>query len=686
MINISIECEDDSPFISIDNKYFCTINQKILFNAKVLKIEKIEIKDNQIIYNFHNKSSIVDIININNEKSIFIDRKWILKQEGEYKLISYFSYDDEGLFNDVMIPGIWYQGNVQGSGNFPSSLDCNIFSFCETRMAISGCVQMNNGKNNFICSISPSEKRDLISSVSYDRHGIRYVIPSYEWPKSYKGKNLLIDTINDTSLSFHVGKNGETINKRFFIRKDKQKDRYDSYKNYLNDIKPFYENNDKNYFSFDTYSIRKFTRLLNMIKKSDNNKAYIIMGEGNQELQSHYDYSAGSFLVKSLEAAYLLTREKDYISFETKEYLLARENLSKRFDLVNDDNLLIIISQLIADFFLDFEIKEGVHQDCYDINKKIFGGYLGIGEHHEFEMQINSRCNGETMLNYVLLYNSLKKLGVEKESYINLAKRVARFYCDKQLHSGSFGRWWTIDGKPMDIDGTNGVHIAVFFIELLKSLDENDFLYYDIKTAIYKAYEYYNTLCFDEQFYGDTLDADSFDKEAGVVFLKFFLDLYEIEREECYLESSKKVANFLLTWIWQDNIYFDKETPLGKRDFKTRGMTSVSVAHNHLDFYGIYISYDFFRLWEYTNIEIYRKQAKIMAKACCQLLSNPNDRLQRGEYYDGWQPEQINHTDWDYFNNPKRSNGGFYIDIAWVTVLGLGSYLKLKTKYKSEIE
>jgi hypothetical protein len=238
----------------------------------------------------------------------------------------------------------------------------------------------------------------------------------------------------------------------------------------------------------------------------------------------------------------------------------------------------------------------------------------------------------------------------------------------------------------MDINGTNGVHIAIFLIKLLKHIDKNDLLYGDIKTAIYKAYDFYNNLVNDGQFYGDTLDADSFDKESGVVLLTFFIDLYECEKDICYIESAKKVANFLTTWIWQFDSFIPKESPLGQKNFSTKGMTSVSVAHNHLDFYGIAISYEFLRLWKYTKDDFYKKQGQMMAKACCQLISNPTDRLERTEYYDGWQPEQINHTDWDYFNNSERANGSFYIDVAWVTVLGLGAYYKLICDFKDLIK
>ncbi|NCD05254.1 MAG: hypothetical protein EOL97_03975 [Spirochaetia bacterium] len=673
--------ENDSIQIGCSNNFYIKNKPKIIYNGKNSILKDININLNKIKYFFDCGATIEDQINIEDRNLISINRSWSLVRRGEYRLISYFTYDDENLENHVMVPGILYDGNLQGVGLFPSYYESNIWSFCETRMSVPSCAQLYNGKKILSCSILPTIKKETLSSVSYDRHGIRIVIPSNEWPKSYKGKKNLVDTIDDIASSIIVEDQTKIVEKKIFVFNESSRDRYLSYKTLISQLEPFSVSSG-NYYSWQTYSVRKFTRLLNLIRKSDDNKAYLVMGEGNGDLQSHYNYTAASFLVKSLEAAFLLTKEKEIIQDVTIEYKKAREKLAKRFNLNDDENLMFAISKLIGEFFLKFEISEGVHQDCYDLERNIFGGYLGIGEHNEFEMQINTRCNGETMLNYVLLYNSLKKENILVPDFINIAKRVARFYCDNQLHNGSFGRWWTKDGRPMDISGTNGVHIAVFLIELLTNIDKENCLYLDIKTALYQAYDYYNKMVYENKFYGDTLDADSVDKEAAVVLLRFFLDLYEIEKNICYLESAKKVVNFLLTWVWQFNSFIESNSPLGERSFSTKGMSSVSVAHNHLDFYGIAISYDLFRLHKYSKDSFYKNQGIIMAKACCQLISNPKDRLDRDPYFDGWQPEQINHTDWDYFNNSQRANGSFYIDIAWVTVLGLSSYYKIKKEFE----
>jgi hypothetical protein len=265
-----------------------------------------------------------------------------------------------------------------------------------------------------------------------------------------------------------------------------------------------------------------------------------------------------------------------------------------------------------------------------------------------------------------------------------LPKRVASFYLAHQLggdRDGSFGRWWSAEGEPVNALGTNGAYIASFLMAVEP--------YYEDKAALAAglaaAGRYYGALAEAGEFYGDTLDADSFDKEAGTALLAMFLDFYERDRDPGMLERAREAADFVLTWIWQYDCAFPPDSPLGSRDFRTRGMTSVSVAHHHLDFYGMAIAYDFLRLSEHCGDRLYADQAFWMLRASAQLVASSADLLGRGEEAVGWQPEQINHTAWDYFNRKERHAGHFDIDIAWVTVLGLGAYQRIRSRYPAAL-
>ena len=70
-----------------------------------------------------------------------------------------------------------------------------------------------------------------------------------------------------------------------------------------------------------------------------------------------------------------------------------------------------------------------------------------------------------------------------------------------------------------------------------------------------------------------------------------------------------------------------------------------------------------------------------MIEACRQLVTTPEQHWGRDESFVGWQPEQLNHTNWEYFNRPSLMDGHYDIDIAWVTVLTLGSFLLIRDTF-----
>jgi uncharacterized protein YyaL (SSP411 family) len=200
------------------------------------------------------------------------------------------------------------------------------------------------------------------------------------------------------------------------------------------------------------------------------------------------------------------------------------------------------------------------------------------------------------MVNYLRLYELLKESGRQRDEFLHLAKKNAHFYIEHQLKGndeGSFGRWWNADGSPLNTLGTNGAYIISLLVALEKLTGRQD----DIDAALNKAGKYYASLIDSNGFYADTLDADCVDKEAGCALLRAFLDLYERSHDEFHLRYARLAAGFLLSWMFTYNIAFAAKSPLGKRNFQTVGMTTVSVAHHHLDFYGLFIAYDLLRLW-----------------------------------------------------------------------------------------
>ncbi len=612
-----------------------------------------------------------------------ISRKWTLLQSG----IREFGFDISSDFSpeaEILIPAVMYRGNVTGKGAFPRGGE--IRSFMENRTPLPSCVQIFDSGHSLICCVAPAREEPFISSVSAGfNQGQGYMairIPGREWPSVYSGKNSLIAQDNlDKGIIINKEDIPFILEQDCFISIDQCRGNpYGIYRTFVERLdQAGLKSSEQAYeIGWNRYRDLKLFHLLSLIEPGPSlGTAYLVMGRNNGELQGIYDYTAASFLVKSLEGALILARFASQGTglndFPAQTYPHDAWHFDQTLDFPE-------LAEQIGRFFLSGEQAPGKYQDCYDIKRGIWGGYLGISENDDFRYLINARCNGEVMKSYILLYEELRGMGRSVPEFIELPKRVAQFYLDHQMkgqNAGSFGRWWSLEGEPVNSLGTNGAYIMSFLMTLEPYWEDKA----GLNAALALGAGYYKGLVDRGDFFGDTLDADSYDKEAGISLMIMFLDLYERDKNREWLNYARKAADFVLTWVWQYDIHFSPGSGLGSRNFRTTGMSSVSVAHHHLDFYGMTMAYDFFRLWKYTGDGFYRDQGLRMARACRQLIATGNDLLGRKKEDLGWQPEQLNHTAWDYFDRLECMNGHFDIDIAWVTVLGLGAYQRIERQF-----
>lgn len=630
-------------------------DSSIMFNGRLIPGERISGSS----FDFEGKCLLTM------EKGLL---RWQIREEGDYVFV--FSVGSSRPHSyKVMVPGVWYDGNPCGEGLFPSSSKSPVWHFLETRMAVPAMVELYSEGYSFAASLSPAREYRELADSSWTGSSVVFRIPGKEEPYSYRGKKSLVATEKDIAPVLHL-KKGDSYERGLNLL-GRECGKYQLYEEFIRCY--YHESCQPLPASWRRYAVGKLVRLLNLVRV-EGPHAYLLMGEDNGEVDDVYRYTSASFLVKSLEAAYeFYTTGPEILLQENKELQKARERIACLLGEVNDEGLLKILALRIADSFLACESSPGCFQDCIDIRTGERGGYLGIGEHPEFRYLINARCNGEAMTSYLKLY---EVSGCRR--YLELARRVADFYIDNQLDNGSFGRWFSLEGKAVNSSGTNGAYIASFLVELSR-FDKDPRLI----RAVEKAADYYSNMALADDFYGDTLDADSIDKEAGVAILSFLLSYSEHFglKHEAALE---KAAAFVSTWIWMDDSYIDPASMLGRTGFRTRGLTSVSVAHHHLDFYGMLIAKDYMRLNRLLKNDYYLKLAALLLEGSYQLINDETLRLDRDPvHFYGYQPEQINHTRWDYFSNRANMEGHYGIDIAWVHVLGYGAFLEILRNFPS---
>ena len=645
--------------LSLSHDQIVTVSLEVLHNGVTHAMSLSESSENHGNWSLGTNEVTFHAVIDEHYKVSRLEQRILIRESGNWNIHTNFQFPlPDALLH---IPAVMYRDNDRGKGSFPTGgFDCGWY-FCEDRMPIPGCVQCYSPQKCVTMFLNPSANPSHLLSIRATRSNDTVLIssqfPSNESPVSYSGKilNPRIDH-KEGEISLEVKNEPIEVTRTFYFAfSDNEKHipshqfalvAYEKVVEYILDTWTIEKSNDE-FVSWNEYFDAKMTHLRFLTERTSEG-TYLKMGKNNPpELQPYYEYTGASFLIKSLEAAVIYAKTGD-----------------------------VDTAEAIGRYFLQAEQLPGVFRENHSLTTGEWGGYLGVGEDDSLKFLVNSRCVGEALLNYVELYEILKSKGRNVPEFIELSKRVANFYTRVQLPDGCFGRWFTPDGNPVNSMGTNGAHIIPFFLKLAKHLDNTE----EIQKSLDKACQYYQGVIDNSDFYGDTLDADAYDKESAVILMRACLDLFEHTKNREWLDYAKKCARFALTWIWQYNVAFPEGSPLNKAQFLTIGITSVSVAHHHHDFYGMTMGYDFFRLSKFTNNTMYAKIASLLINACRQMISNDRHSYDKPPEMFGWQPEQMDYTDWDYFHAFPVSKGQFNVCIAWLTVLGLNAYLSLREK------
>lgn len=165
-----------------------------------------------------------------------------------------------------------------------------------------------------------------------------------------------------------------------------------------------------------------------------------------------------------------------------------------------------------------------------------------------------------------------------------------------------------------------------------------------------------------------TIDAACEDKEAGLYYLRFCLELHDLTGEPRYLDRAEEVAEWLLTWVYHWSPEFDVGSTLAKRDFNAAGWPGVSVQNHHLDVF--FPTYELWRLGQLTGHDHFQTWAEGIETALRQgICTAPGDW---GFDVVGEQGEAFFVTDWQQRGASNTWNP------SWVIALPLWNALRLE--------
>jgi len=282
------------------------------------------------------------------------------------------------------------------------------------------------------------------------------------------------------------------------------------------------------------------------------------------------------------------------------------------------------------------------------------------------------RGPSEGMRTLLDAYRREKQQGREHPDWLLLSRQFGDWLLTEQREDGSFPRSWQGGtGKVIEVSGTSSYNPVPMLVKLSQETGQKRYLDAAIRAADY-VWDNYGSR---GVFVGGTTDNPNItDKEAGMLSLEAFLDLYDATKEPKWLERAKAAGNYTESWIWIWNV----PMPLGaldsdlnwKRGVPTVGVQGITArGPGGVDEYLDWAAPAYARLYEDTKDPHYLDVARILLFDTKSMLALP------GRTYDllgpGWQQEH-----WGMAMN--RGFGTHRSWLPWVSVNHLHSITGLE--------
>jgi len=320
------------------------------------------------------------------ERLIRVRRSWKISGKGRWQLL--FNYFPVPELPEWLVPAVMYEKNERGAGKFPGGGVEMGWSFREDRIPIPSCSILHNKSNWQAVFTSPALNEGELSSVRTfiedGRPAFEIRVPYTEGPFTYTEKGIVLGGLTGmTEGFFDVSKAPFVYSRIFYIAIGAHKHIADIFQELTGQALDEFGAAENNHPVKADWSVIAALKLrhLKYLLIDEQGVTAIKQGKGNGLFQSFYEYTSGSFLCKSMEAAVILAR-------------VGGEDRNKE---------VVSTADRMGKFFLQGALPNGLHRDCYSLKNKQWGGYMGVGTPAELAMGANARCNGEVIVDYLRL-------------------------------------------------------------------------------------------------------------------------------------------------------------------------------------------------------------------------------------------------------------------------------------------
>ena len=151
-------------------------------------------------------------------------------------------------------------------------------------------------------------------------------------------------------------------------------------------------------------------------------------------------------------------------------------------------------------------------------------------------------------------------------------------------------------------------------------------------------------------------------------------------------EAAREAASFCLSWQFTWDVPFSPRSPLGALGFHTFGGTAVSVAHHHLDPYGMMIALDFLRLGAAVSESRWETYAHDLMGFC------GTDGVHAGKALESWALDfvrlparAVQSHRLGLHASPPRGQGAYGMAASWVASSTLGAALDIREEFPTQM-
>lgn len=501
-----------------------------------------------------------------------IDRNYLNRSDKKRSVVLMFEGETTYDPSFTMIPAIHYNGNQWGSGGEPKGYtrDGKPWVFAYNRTALPSATFSEDEHTSLGLFVDDGERNSLISSCSLEKttKGVihRLFWPDREEPLTYSGRDeyspattpeVKIEAKGAFQVSFYLSVS-EVDHKNFGWTK-----------------------------TFDR-ALTIFKRSITCPMSNEQFKELRISHLKEVLFTKRGPYSLFEMGLMPVDGKFQVRQDTRY------EVGWCGQNISQALALIHDyKNNKNETSLQVALDVLDTWSQYGV------LDTGLFRAYFDdvIDETEEFPVDT---CNlGWGMWMMLEAYQVLKEINIDKPAYFKMSIDACDFFVKYKADDGSFGKTWTLDGQCDDAGGTVGCFVLLGLMKAYELTGQKEYL-----DCTKEMFDFYVKRDLNQmECTAGALDTHCIDKETCWPLCKIGLDLYDLTKEQRYLDDAIRAGYYMLTFMFHYDAIYEPDSDFELYGYRTYGGTSVSTQHVHLDPWGSLITYDYYRLYRHTKDE-----------------------------------------------------------------------------------